>query len=354
MSNFMFYTTKKFNRSDLILLFERLELYIASGLTLNKTLMIAGEGIAKPQKMAIESVRISIESGGSLSQALQKFLNISLTISGLIENGEMSGKLTEALNSSRQLLEKEDELRKKCGSAMAYPIIIGLFALILTLGLMRGVMPQIVPMLRSLHVQLPLLTRIVMALSDGLLIYGFYILFLVILLPITFLYSYKRIAFVRKSCQSFLIRIPLIGHLVYSYSLSLFLLSCGSLIESGLGSALAYRNSVNTMSLIPLKLELSKELSPVSHGVPISVALRKIMRIQSFVSPLMSAGEMSGTLGKSMLRGALILDREIEHSLKRITTLIEPVMMAGMGIVVGAIALSIMMPIYDISRVLQH
>lgn len=350
----MIFITKQFSRSDLILLFERLELYIASGLTLNKALLIVGDGTSQRQKTAIESVRLGVESGGSLSRAFQKFLNISLTISGLIENGEMSGKLAEALNSSRQLLEKEDELRKKCASAMAYPIIIGIFALILTVGLMRGVMPQIVPMLKSLHVQLPLLTRIVMALSDGLSAYGFYILLLAILLPTIFLYSYKKVAFIKKHFQIILIRIPLVGHLVYSYSLSLFLLSCGSLIESGLGSASAYKNAVNTMSLIPLRRELVKELSPVSHGVPISLVLRKIKRIQPFVSPLMSAGEMSGTLGKSMLRGALILDREIEHSLKRITALIEPIMMAGMGIAVGAIALSIMMPIYDISRVLQR
>lgn len=350
----MIFKTKQFSRSDLILLFERLSLYIASGLTLNKALLIVEDGISKRQKTAIEKVRLGVESGGSLSRALQKFLNISLTISGLIENGETGGKLAEVLNTSRQLLEKEDELRKKCASAMAYPIIIGIFALILTIGLMRGIMPQIVPMLKSLHVQLPLLTRIVMALSDGLSFYGIYILFMVILLPSIFLYSYKRVALVKKLVQSFLIRIPLIGYLVHSYSLSLFLLSCGSLVESGLGSAGAYKNAVNTMSLIPLRRELSKELSPVSHGVPISLVLKKIKRVQPFVSPLLSAGEMSGTLGKSMLRGALILDREIEHSLKRITALIEPIMMAGMGIVVGAIALSIMMPIYDISRVLQR
>jgi len=154
-------------------------------------------------------------------------------------------------------------------------------------------------------------------------------------------------------CQSFLIRIPLIGGLFYRYSLSLFLRSAGSLIESGLQSAIAYRNAAEVLSLIPLRNELTKEASAVSRGVPFGSAVAKIKRIPPFVPPLVSAGEVSGALGRSLLRAADILDRGVDHSLKKITALIEPVMMAGMGFAVGAIALSIMMPIYDISKVLQ-
>ncbi len=352
--NTMIFSPKKFNRSDLILFFERLDLYISSGLTLNKAIMILREGTLKHQEIAVKNIYYSIEQGGSFARASRKFLGISHTVFGLVENGEASGKLSEALRSSKQLLEKEDELWKKCVNAMAYPAIIGIFSMLLTIGLMRGVMPQIVPMLKGLHVELPLLTRVVMTLSDGLLIYGIYLLLIIIFLPIMFMYVYRNLACVRKSVQNILIRIPIIGKLFHSYSLSLFLLSCGSLVESGLPSATAFRNATNTISLIPLKDELSKELIPVSQGIPISQTLKKITRIQPFVSPLLSAGEMSGTLGKSMIRASYILDRGIEHSLKRLTSLVEPVMMAGMGIVVGAIALSIMMPIYNISKVLQH
>jgi type IV pilus assembly protein PilC len=344
----------KFNRSELILFFERLELYISSGLTLNKALMVAKEGVSRRQKETLEKIRLSIESGNLLSGALRKFLGLPATLSGLIENGEASGRLKEALNSSRALLEREDELRKKCFSAMAYPIIIGIFALILTIGLMRGIMPQIVPMLKSLHVPLPLLTRVVMAFSDNLSRYGIYIFFSGVIILTSLSYSYKKIKSIRKALQTFLIHTPLLGNIVYSYFFSVFLRSCGSLVESGLSSAAAYRDTANSLALFPLKNELLRESLSVSHGVPISQALRKIKKIPPFVSPLTSAGEYSGALGKSLLRSADIIDRDMEHSLKKITALIEPVMMAGMGCVVGAIALSIMMPIYNISKVLQH
>jgi len=80
----------------------------------------------------------------------------------------------------------------------------------------------------------------------------------------------------------------------------------------------------------------------------------KVKRLPKFVSSLVRAGEATGSLGISLTRCASIIDRDIEHSLKRLTSLVEPVMMAGMGGAVGAIALSIIMPIYDISKVLQR
>jgi type II secretory pathway component PulF len=76
--------------------------------------------------------------------------------------------------------------------------------------------------------------------------------------------------------------------------------------------------------------------------------------MEQYIVALVSAGELSGTLGASLLRAANILDRDIEHSLKKLTSLIEPLMMIGLGVIVGSIALSIIMPIYDISKVLQH
>jgi len=345
---------KPFSNSELILFFERLSLYIVSGLTLDKTLLVICEGLKEKQKFSIDNIRTGIMSGNLLSEMFRKHLKTSDTISGLVENGENSGRLAEALNYAKQLMEQENELRKKCMSAMAYPIIIGIFAGILTIGLMRGVMPQIVPMLRGLHVELPLLTKIVIALSDGFLLYGLYLFILIIIIPILFFYFYRKNLLFKMFIQKILLRIPITGNLVYIYSLSIFQLSCGSLIESGLGSATSYKKVVQTLSFMPLRYALEREFVSISNGVPISQIMKNIKKIPLFIPSLMSAGEMSGTLGKVMLRSAEILNKDIEHSLKRITSLIEPIMMVGMGLVVGSIALSIMMPIYSISRVLQH
>jgi type II secretory pathway component PulF len=344
---------KKWRRKDTILFLERLELYVSAGLTINRALSISTEGIPMRQKMAVQHALDMVEAGGLLSKALTESIGLSKTIAGLIEHGESSGELVRALGVAKSLMEREDELLKKCTSAMAYPVIIAVFASLLTIGLVRGVMPQIIPMLKSLHVQLPLLTRAVIFVSESFLKYGLYAAVLVAIASISVSILYKKVERFKSAVHAVILRIPLIGGLSFSYFLAVFLRSCGALLESGLSISRAYASTVRTISFIPLRDRLQAKTSAVSRGVPIATIFA-FSHMPSYVAPLVNAGEVSGTLGTSMVRAAAILDREIEHSLKRLTSLIEPVMMAGMGMVVGSIALSIMMPIYDISRVLQQ
>ncbi len=345
----------RWKRRDLILLFERFELYMAAGLTLDKMLLVARQGMSPRHSASLEKVHAQVVSGSTLAKSLAVHLGLAKAVSGLIEHGESSGELVRAFGIVRHLLEKQDELLKKCMSALAYPIIIGLFAGLLTIGLVRGVMPQIIPMLKSLHAELPLLTRIVMAISDHIVSYGLYMLGSLLLLSLLFSFTYKKLKSFRVYCHRALLYIPIIGKLVYLYSLSLFLQSCGSLIESGMDVPRSYTNTVGSVSFAPLSILLADNIPRISKGAPLgSLFANRSRFVPSYVTPLLTAGEASGTLGISLIRAASIIDRDMEHSLKRLTSLIEPMMMAGMGIVVGCIALSIMMPIYDISKVLQH
>jgi type II secretory pathway component PulF len=163
------------NRRDTIFLLERLELYLSAGLRIDHAFTVMAEGVIPKKKQSLEAVRLTLERGGSLASGLGEHIRLPGTIVALIGHGELSGELTKALQTARIIMERESELINKCLSAMAYPFIIALFAGLLTIGLLRGVMPQIIPMLKSLHVALPLLTRIVIAISDGLLSYGLYI-----------------------------------------------------------------------------------------------------------------------------------------------------------------------------------
>ncbi|MDQ2933281.1 MAG: type II secretion system F family protein, partial [bacterium] len=333
------FSRKKWKRRESILLLERLELYISSGLTINKTLEIIETGLPIKQQTVIRHIRTQIVSGLPLSRLLTNYIGISGNIAGLIEQGEQSGKLAQALSTGHKLLEKEDDLYKKCMSALAYPVIIGIFAAGLTLGLIRGVMPQIIPMLKSLNIKLPLITKVVIFISENLITYGVYIILTLIVGAIVHILLLKKSIGYRKTIHTILIRIPLIGNLIYTYSLSLFLHSCGVLIESGVSVIHAYTNTSNTVSLLPLSRLLKLEIQNIHKGIPLGALLmNKSKRIPAYVPSLILAGEASGTLGISLSRAAAILDRDMEHSLKRLTSLIEPVMMAGMGFVVGGIA----------------
>ena len=334
------------------MLLERLELYLSAGLGVHEALEVCAQGLGKKQKDSLLRIQASVQAGFTLSAGLQREIGLSRTIAGLISQGEASGSLVKSLVSGRSLLERQEELIKKSVSAMVYPGVIGCFACFLIIGLTRGVLPQIIPMLKSLNVKLPILTRAVIAFSEGLTAYGLYILFAVIVGLIIWPLLYKRQKSFRFYVQIVLLRLPLLGSLFRRYSLIVFLRSLGSLIESGVRINIAYSGTVQTLTLLPLQKYLSQAESLVIKGIPLGKIL-SVKPIPSFLGPLISAGESSGQLGASIIRAADILDREMEHSLKKITSLIEPIMMIGLGLVVGGIALSIMMPIYDISRVLQ-
>jgi type II secretory pathway component PulF len=343
---------KIWQRRDVILLLERLELYIAAGLQVDRALALSAEGISKRHRSSLLSALSAVESGGSLSRALSRSIAISPTLAGLIGHGETSGGLREALSAAKAVLEREDEMLRKCTAALAYPLVIALFAGALTVGLVRGVMPQIIPLLKSLHVPLPLLTRSVIFVSENILSKGAYAA-----LGLVLAFALLRIAYIkrerfRRISQSVAVRLPIVGGLIRRYALAVFLRSCGAMIGSGLSVGESYRNTASAVSLLPMRSDLLACAGEIDRGVPLGTAL-SLKNIPRYVRPLALAGEATGSLGPSLVRSADIIDRDIEHELKRLSSLIEPVMMVAMGCVVGAIALSIMLPIYDISKVLQ-
>jgi len=130
--------------------------------------------------------------------------------------------------------------------------------------------------------------------------------------------------------------------------------SLGSLVKGGLHITESYGQVCEKNPLLPIRKYFIEQKKRLSQGITITDIFSHVKHLPSHVVPLVRAGESSGTLGDSLIRSADIVDRDMEYSLKKLTALIEPLMMIGMGIVVGSIALSIMVPIYDVSKNLQH
>lgn len=345
--------SKKYKCREIILFLERLELCLSAGVSISGALDVASQGL--PSRLIARTIVIRkiVEAGGSFSTALVEYMGLSLTLAGLIEHGQSSGTLAGALCQTKTILERQDELRKRCFSALIYPVVIGIFAGLVTIGLVKGIMPQIIPLLKNLHVSLPLITRIVIAFSEGLLVYGVIVVIVTIVVGIILLIVFKHFIGFRYFCHKTLLLVPLVGNIVFNYFLAVFLRSFGAMVQSGMAHPHAYFSVVEATYLLPLKFVLQQSLSDINAGYSVGQIFRK-KHIPPFVASIITAGEISGTLGICITRAADILDRDIDHSLKRATALIEPVMMILVGAVVGVIAVSIILPIYDISKVLQH
>ena len=234
---------------------------------------------------------------------------------------------------------------------MAYPAVIGLATVALTIGLVQGIMPQIIPLLSSLHADLPVLTVVVIAISRALLDHGLIGSIAVVLLAMAIMFAYRKSMRVRYVAQKVLLHIPIAGRLINDLSLTLFFRAFGTMVEAGILADVAYEKACSTVSFLPLKCLLEQNISPLKNGEKFHTIAG---RMPAYVESLITAGEASGNLGGSLRRIDSILGKELEHALKKITAMVEPAMMIGMGSMVGSIALSIMMPIYDISKNLQH
>lgn len=341
------------NRREQILFLEKMALYNQSGISLVESLRLSKIGVSKNYGKLIGLIQTEVEAGGRLSDSLTKHIDLSKSLSGLIAQGERSGNLAEVLGACHKLLDRHDELVKKLTSAMIYPFVIGICTVGLTLGLVRGVMPQIIPLLTGMHVTLPPLTRLVIFFSKFITSYGIYFVVVFPLIFIAFYYIYKKLYPIRKGSHYFILFLPIIGNLVYVYSLVLFIRSLSVLISSGINIIDAYEKSCDAITFEPLKSDLVFVSPELRSGKSLSsVFISK--RMPKHIAPLILAGETSGNLGTILFRATEIIECDIDHILKRITSLIEPIMMVGMGGAVGGIALSIMLPIYDISKNLQH
>lgn len=340
------------NNKTRMLLVERLEAYVSAGLSPDVAVTAASAGFSKSKRISLDGVVETVESGRKLSSALASEVGLPRALAGIVRCGESSGDLAGALASCRDLMEKRDEAIKKLLSASAYPTAIAAAAFGLTMGMLRLVMPQIIPVLRGLGGELPPLTKAVIAISQYVENYGLWMIVGVAAAVSAAAGAYRRLPAARSAAHSVLAAVPVAGSMARRFSLVLFLRSFGALAEAGLPVDEAYGQAVSAVAFEPLRRSLAAGLEPIRRGRPVSESMS--LDIPLFLAPLLAAGESGGGLGRALRRAADVVDKDLGHDMKRLSALLEPVMMTITGAAVGAIAMSIMMPIYDISRVLQR
>jgi len=342
----------RLNTRQMAMLLEELEMYVSAGLSPGRAIGAIAKAAGKRQRQVLEKLRTRLDSGQNVAAVFEQELGLPPPIIGLLSCGESSGSLAAALRAAHSVMEQRDELAKRCLSAMTYPIVIGIATVALALGLMDGVMPQMIPLLSGLHRDLPVLTRVVMAVSGFISTWGLLTAAAIVISAIAATAGYRRMPSVRRAAHSCLGHIPVIGGLTNDCSCALFLRSLGTMIGSGMPADAAYGRAVGAVSFGPLRSALSSGADTIRSGG--SIGELASARMPGFVAALVTAGEASGQLSEALIRSASIIERQIGHTLGRLTALMEPAMMICMGGMVGSIALSIMMPIYDVSRALQR
>lgn len=329
---------------------KQLAVMLRAGLTIQESLVIARDSSRSKLKSILSSILVSITAGQKFSRALETYPHI---FSGLFVNavraGETSGTLVENLEQLAVQLHKDQELISKIRGAMIYPLVVLVAAFFLGMGLAFFILPQITPLFERLNVELPITTKIIIWASKQIQANGIFI-FLGIIGGIASLTTLIRQKWMQPITHGILLRIPILSPLTKQANLARFSRTLGTLLGSGLTIDEALSILVTTMDNYYYKQALAKVQRLVTRGSKLSINLDEYEWLfPKLVTRMVGVGEESGKLNETLLFLAEYYEAELDTSAKSLATAIEPLLLVGIGLFVGFLALSIITPIYEIT-----
>lgn len=300
-------------------------------------------------KHVINEIRKDVEGGVSLSVAMAKFPKVFEKIFvHMIEAGEASGKLDTCFLRLNEFFEREYKLRKKVTGALVYPIIIIIVAILAVGILMTFVVPMFASMFSDSGKALPLITQIVMGISNFL--RNFWYLIPVFVAACIFGYRAARKNPKGSAVlDQIWLKAPIVGDLILKLAVSRFTRTLATLLDSGvpiIQSLEIVQRAVNNAVVGGL---IQKATLSVSRGTGLAAPLGDSNIMPPMVTQMISIGEETGDLSRLLAEVSDYYDKEVEYAVENLTAMIEPVIIVFLGGVVGVIVVSIYLPMFDLS-----
>ena len=343
-----------FSRSEKIYFFRNLAMMVDSGISIIEALDVLSEQVkSQKAKKAILQIAEDIRNGRSLSDAMRKFPNyFPEYIIESVNMGNMAGRLSGTLDRIATDLEKDDELNKKVIGAIAYPLVVIVVMAIVVVTLMFYILPGISQLFIDLNAPLPLPTKILLnsgnfIRSNPFLVPG------IILIIFAFFFFGLKFKKTRYLIHYLTIKLPIFGGLVKDYNLVLFFRSLESLFKSGVPIVAAVEIAKNTTKSEVYKKALEPVKPALLHGISLADSLTPFLNLFSKqTQKIIMVGEKAGKIEEAFSRISDYYERSVDYKTRMLTVLIEPVLMIVLGVVVGGLALSIFVPIYNLVNVL--
>lgn len=331
----------------------RCSVLLESGISLGEALSILLR-IEKNKKRVriLTSLRNNVEKGISLSKSLVVArANFEPMLASMIFFGESSGILALSLKQASEIMEKGGEIKKKLIGALVYPAFIAGATIGMTLFLVMYIFPKIIPLFSTMDIELPLLTRVVRKLYELLLHFGFFGIGIVTLMLGVSWYYYRKNHTARKSVQMLVLILPVVGTMLQKYFICTYCRSTATLLDCGELLPKILEQLSFSSTFYPYKHAWNVSKAEVERGVALSQSLRSFDTIfPSLVSDMVGIGERTGSLASMFHHICRMYELELDDFAKQLSTSIEPILMIVMGLVVGAVALSIILPIYEITN----
>lgn len=339
---------------DLVLFTRQLASLIDSGVNIiNGMNIISSQTSNKYFKFILLDVLSKIKDGKSLSDSLSGYPQIfSPLYCAMIRVGEASGSLNSTLGRLADFLEKEQEVKDTLRSSLVYPAFILAVGFLTVFILLVFVIPKLVGMFEDLGQALPLPTKILIDSSAFLSSYWW----VIIILSVLSVFLSRRIIENSKGrvlWDNFKLKLVFFGQVILKNELSRFCRTLSLLLSSGIPISPALDVSVSIVNNQVLKTEIQYFKERIANGVSLSAVFKGVKLFPDFVTSIVSIGEETGNLDKSLLRIAQDYEKEVDRIIKTLIRLLEPLIILVMGLIVGFIVLSMLLPIFEINLIVR-
>ena len=297
----------------------------------------------------IDDVREQVEGGSLLSEAMSRHPEtFSRLYMAMVEAGEAAGVLDVVLDRVAIQIEKEEKIKRRVKGAMIYPSVVLTFATLVMTGLLMFLVPIFVKIFDSLGGQLPALTQLVLHVSN-LLRGWWFVIFPVIGLTIFSFFRWKKTETGRQAWDRFKLKIPMqIGSVVRKIAMARFSRTLSTLIASGVDIMRALEITAQTSGNWVVEAETLKIRERVRDGAPIAQPMVDSDVFPPMVGQMVKIGEETGELEKMLSKVADFYEDEVDSSIQALTSIIEPLMMIGVGMMVGVIVISMYLPMFKL------
>ena len=344
---------EKVTQKDVVSFSRQLSIMLRSKVALTETLRtLATQTRNNKFKEVLSKVCKDVEGGASLSKAFNAFPNVfSVFFVSMVKSGEHSGKLSDVFIYLAEYLEKRYHFRNEIIGAMVYPIFVLLVFGTVVAVLMIYVIPQLTQVLTATDQDIPLVTKMVIAFSDFLVHNGI-IVFLFLVFSIVFFWRYTKSKKGKRFFSKFLLKLPLLGPFLIKFYLSRFALNLSTLISGGLQISESLEITGNIVGNEEYKKLIAETRNEVEKGSTISTVLDKYPKLVSpFFYQMVAVGEKTGTLDSSLKNVVSFYDEDIDRDLNNFIKLLEPAFIVLLGVVVGGLVASVLLPIYSMKIV---
>ncbi|RMO11090.1 Type II secretion system protein [Pseudomonas cichorii] len=344
---------KKIKPLDIAFFSRQMATMMKAGVPLLQSFDIISEGAENPNMRAlVDFLKQEVSAGNSLATALrQKPEYFDDLYCNLVDAGEQAGALESLLDRVATYKEKTEALKSKIKKAMTYPIAVMVVAVIVSGILLVKVVPQFQTVFASFGADLPAFTLMVIGLSEivqqlwlaiiGLFIAGFFM----------FKRAYKQSQKFRDSIDRFLLKVPIIGPLIYKSSVARYARTLATTFAAGVPLVEALDSVAGATGNVVFKNAVNKIKQDVSTGMQLNFSMRSVSVFPSLAIQMTAIGEESGALDSMLDKVATYYEDEVDNMVDSLTSLMEPMIMAVLGVIVGGLVLAMYLPIFKLGNV---